>query len=58
MDSAGLGVVVNTYVSQTNKGRKLSIVGVSDRVWALFTTTRVDQLFPRYPTVEAAEKAL
>jgi anti-sigma B factor antagonist len=58
MDSAGLGVVVNSYVSQSNKGHKMAIVGVSDRVWALFTTTRVDQLFPRFSSVEAAEAAL
>jgi anti-anti-sigma factor len=54
MDSAGLGVVVNFYVSQSNTGRKVAIVGVSERVWALFTSTRVDQFFPRFPSVEAA----
>jgi anti-anti-sigma factor len=58
MDSAGLGVVVNFYVSQSNTGRKVAIVGVSDRVWALFTSTRVDQFFPRYPSVEAARNTL
>ena len=58
MDSAGLGVVVNFYVSQSNKGRKVALVGISDRVWALFTSTRVDQFFPRFPTVEAAESSL
>jgi anti-anti-sigma factor len=58
MDSAGLGVVVNFYVSQSNTGRKVAIVGVSERVWALFTSTRVDQFFPRYPSVEAARNTL
>ncbi len=58
MDSAGLGVVVNFYVSQSNRGRKIAVVGVSDRVWALFASTRVDQFFPRFPTVEAAENSL
>lgn len=58
MDSAGLGVVVNFYVSQSNKGRKVALVGISDRVWALFTSTRVDQYFPRFPTIEAAEASL
>ncbi|HEX4021917.1 MAG TPA: STAS domain-containing protein [Acidobacteriaceae bacterium] len=56
MDSAGLGVVVNSYVSQSNKHRKIAIAGVSERVWALFTTTRVDQFFPRFHSVEEAEK--
>ena len=54
MDSAGLGVIVNFYVSQSNHGGKVALVGISDRVWALFTSTRVDQFFPRYPSVEAA----
>ena len=58
MDSAGLGVVVNFYVSQSNHGRKVALVGISDRVWALFTSTRVDQYFPRFPTIEAAESSL
>ncbi|MGA7155771.1 MAG: STAS domain-containing protein [Acidobacteriaceae bacterium] len=58
MDSAGLGVIVNAYVSQSNKGRKIAVVGVSERVWALFNSTRVDQFFPRFPSVEAAEKSL
>jgi anti-anti-sigma factor len=58
MDSAGLGVVVNFYVSQSNTGRKVAIVGVSERVWALFTSTRVDQFFPRFPSVEAAISSL
>jgi anti-sigma B factor antagonist len=58
MDSAGLGVIVNFYVSQSNTGRKVALVGISDRVWALFTSTRVDQFFPRFPTLEAAEASL
>lgn len=58
IDSAGLGVVVNSYVSQSNKGRKIALVGASERVWALFTTTRVDQFFPRFPSIEAAEASL
>jgi len=58
MDSAGLGVLVNFYVSQSNKGGKVALVGVSDRVWALFTSTRVDQFFPRFPSIEAAESSL
>ncbi len=58
MDSAGLGVLVNSYVSQSDKGRRIALVGASERVWALFTTTRVDQYFPRFPTVAAAESSL
>jgi anti-anti-sigma factor len=57
MDSAGLGVIVNFYVSQSNEGRKVALVGISDRVWALFTSTRVDQFFPRFASIEQAEAA-
>ncbi len=58
MDSAGLGVIVNFYVSQSNKGRKVVLVGISDRVWAIFHSTRVDQFFPRFATVAEAEASL
>jgi anti-sigma B factor antagonist len=58
MDSAGLGVLVNYYVSQSNNGRKVALVNVSDRVWALFTSTRVDQFFPRFSSVDDAENSL
>ncbi len=58
MDSAGLGVLVNFYVSQSNKGGKVALVGISDRVWALFTSTRVDQFFPRFASVAEAEASL
>ena len=58
MDSAGLGIIVNTYVSQSDKGRKIALVGVSDRVLALFESTRVDQFFPRFASVEEAESSL
>lgn len=58
MDSAGLGVIVNSYVSQSNKHRKIAVAGVSERVWALFTTTRIDQFFPRFASVEDVEKSI
>jgi anti-anti-sigma factor len=58
MDSAGLGIIVNAYVSQSDKSRKIALVGISDRVWALFQSTRVDQFFPRFASVEEAESSL
>jgi|ERR1700679_1232574 anti-anti-sigma factor len=58
IDSAGLGVLVNSYVSQSNQGHRIAVAAVSERVWALFTTTRVDQFFPSFPSVEEAEKSL
>ena len=32
MDSAGLGLIMNYYVAQSDHGRKLLLVGVNERV--------------------------
>lgn len=57
MDSAGLGLLVNYYVSSQKHGRKMAIVGATPRIVTLFEMTKVDQLLKQYPTVEAAEAA-
>ena len=57
MDSAGLGVLTNSYVSHQKQGRKLLFVGVNDRVLTLFKITKLDQLFEVYPTVDNAQAA-
>jgi anti-sigma B factor antagonist len=58
MDSAGLGILTNSYVSHQKQGRRLLLVGVNERVQTLFQVTRLDQLFQIYPTVEGARQAL
>ena len=58
MDSAGLGILTNSYVSHQKNGRKLLLVGVNERVQTLFEVTKLDQLFAVFPTVEAARLAL
>jgi anti-sigma B factor antagonist len=58
MDSAGLGILTNSYVSHQKNGRKLLLVGVNERVQTLFQITKLDQLFSIFPTVEAARLAL
>jgi anti-sigma B factor antagonist len=58
MDSAGLGILTNSYVSHQKNGRKLFFVGVNERVQTLFQITKLDQLFRVFPTVEAARLAL
>lgn len=55
MDSAGLGLLVNAYVSAQKNGRKIAVAGTTPRIMALFEMTRVDSLLPLYPTAEAAE---
>ncbi len=58
MDSAGLGLVMNYYVSAQDHGRKLLLAGVNDRVAELFKMTRVQGVLTRFPTVEAAEASV
>ncbi len=58
VDSVGIGALVGAYVSRQRDGRKLALVGVSQRVTAAMDITRVTSLFPTFPTVEAAEKSL
>lgn len=57
MDSAGLGVLMNAYVSAQSNHRELFVVGVSERIRALLEMTKVDQILQTYPSLEAAEAA-
>ena len=57
IDSAGLGVLTNSYVSHQQRGRKLLFVSVNDRVRELFKLTSLDKLFQVFPTVESARLA-
>lgn len=54
MDSAGLGILTNSYVSHQKHGRKLLLVGVNERVQALFELTTLDRLFEVFPTLPSA----
>ena len=38
MDSAGLGVLVNFYVSAEKNGRKMALAAANDREWRLCST--------------------
>jgi anti-sigma B factor antagonist len=58
MDSSGLGVLIGAYVSSERNCRRLLLVGVNDRIWDLFRTCRIEDVFTRYPTVAAAEQAV
>src|SRR5947209_3347106 len=58
MDSAGVGMLVNAFVSREKAGRTFALVGVADRPMAVLKVTHVDRIFPRYNTVEEALKAL
>lgn len=55
MDSAGMGSIINYYVSCQRNGRKLVVAGVNGRVLELFRMTKVDGLLTMVPTVADAE---
>jgi len=57
IDSSGIGCLVNGYVSHQNAGQNLFLVAVPDRVRVCMRVTRVEGLFPTFPTVSDAEKA-
>ncbi|HET6216914.1 MAG TPA: STAS domain-containing protein [Acidobacteriaceae bacterium] len=57
MDSAGLGVLLNFYVSGKRRGRFLRLVAVNYRVAELLKLTSANSLIKTYDTVEAAEAA-
>lgn len=55
MDSAGVGVITNCYVSAANRGNKVIVAGTTKRVLDLFHITRVDTIIPMAASVEEAE---
>jgi len=58
MDSAGMGAIINCYVSCQRHGRKLAVAGVNGRVIELFRMTKVDQLLTLVDSVAEAEAAV
>jgi anti-sigma B factor antagonist len=57
MDSAGLGALLNYYVSGKRHGRTLRLVAVNYRVAELLKLTSSHTLIQTYDSVEAAESA-
>jgi anti-anti-sigma factor len=55
MDSAGLGLLMNYYVSAEKNGRKLLLAGANERIQALLQMTRVNLILKNYPTAAEAE---
>ena len=58
MDSAGLGLLMNYYVSAEHNGRKLLLAGVNHRIAAMLEMTRVQGVLKSFPSVEEAEASL
>ena len=57
IDSAGIGALVGAYVSQNKEGRKLALVGVSERLFAALQVTRVEKFFHIYNSLPEAQEA-
>jgi anti-sigma B factor antagonist len=55
MDSAGMGIIINYYVSAQRRGQKVIAAGANYRVLELFKLTKVDNLIPLVETLEQAE---
>src|SRR6516165_9743320 len=56
VDSAGVGALVGAYVSH-DKGRRLALVGVTERVRNTMHVAHVEQFFQFYQTAKAAQEA-
>lgn len=58
LDSAGLGVLVNSHVSHQQRGHLLILVGVNDRVQELLKLTKVDSVLGVVPDLGSAYRVL
>ena len=55
IDSAGIGALVQCYVSRTKQGQRLVLIGPNDMVVKTFRATKVDTLLETYPTLDAVK---
>jgi anti-anti-sigma factor len=55
MDSAGLGAILNFYVSARRRDRDIRLVAVNYRIAELLKLTSANTLIKSYDSVEAAE---
>jgi anti-sigma B factor antagonist len=58
MDSAGLGLIMNYYVSAQKNGRQVFLAGVNERISALLQLTKVHRILGVFPTAAEAEATL
>jgi len=58
VDSSGLGVLIGAYASFERNCRRLLLAGINDRIWELFRTCKIEDVFTRYPTVADAEQTM
>src|SRR5690348_9996485 len=54
LDSSGIGELAKIYVSVVKVGGQLKVVGLSPKVEEILKITQLYQVFPEFPTEEAA----
>ena len=57
IDSAGLGSLVQAYLSSRNVGRRLALAGVNQGVRALLQITKLERFFPIFESRGKAEQS-
>jgi anti-anti-sigma factor len=58
IDSSGLGALIGAYVSFEQKYKRLLLAGANDRIWSVFRTSKVEDVFTRYHSVDEAERTV
>jgi anti-sigma B factor antagonist len=54
LDSSGIGELARIYVSVVKEGGQMKVVGLSPRVEEILKITQLYQVFPEFPSEEAA----
>ena len=54
MNSSGLGMLIGALTTARNSGGDLRLSGVGDRIRTLLEITKLDSVFQRYESVDAA----
>jgi anti-anti-sigma factor len=58
LDSAGLGAILSFHAACRRNSRKYALVGMTPRVYTIFTASKVDKLVQLCPSVGEAEMYL
>jgi anti-sigma B factor antagonist len=54
LDSSGIGELAREYVSVVKHGGQMKVVGLSSKVQEILRITQLYQVFPEFPSEEAA----
>ena len=54
LDSSGIGVLARAYVAVVKQGGQMKAIGLSSRVEEILKVTKLYQVFPEFPSEQAA----